>query len=136
MRVLDPKLIRVTERGWDLIGQKCARCGKLAYPRKRVCPACFSSDLDEFVLSRHGTLHTFTTTYVGPPGLPSPYTMGFLDLPERIKLMGLISVPQSAEKHLRVGMAMEIVLEKLRRDPSGEDVYCYMFRPSSRAKAP
>ncbi|NNE40779.1 MAG: Zn-ribbon domain-containing OB-fold protein [Marinicaulis sp.] len=129
MRLLDQNLIRVSDSGWDLVGQKCVDCGKIAYPRKRVCPQCFSSDLDEYLLSRSGTLHTFTTTYLGSPSLKPPYTIGFLDLPEGIKLMGVILAAHPTESSLTVGMKMEIVLDVLREDPDGEDVYCYMFRP-------
>lgn len=134
MRVLDQNLLRLTDKGWDLVGQKCTRCGMIAYPRKRVCPRCFSDGLDEYLLSKHGTLHTFTTTYLGSPSLPTPYTMGFLDLPEGIKLMGMIRVEQPAETRLKVGMPMEVVLDRLRTDAGGEDIYCYMFAPAEEGR--
>lgn len=130
MRVLDSNLIRVTDAGWDLVGQKCAHCGKIAFPRKRVCPECFGEQLDEHILSRHGTLHTYTCTHLGPPGMPSPYLLGFLDLPEGIKLMGQIITDTPWEQALEVGMPMDIVMDVLRQDASGEDIHCYKFRPA------
>ncbi len=130
MRLLDDKLMRRTDAGFDLVGQHCANCGKIAFPRKRVCPVCFSSDLGDHVLSRSGTLHTFTTTHLGPPVLPAPYTIGFLDLPEGIKLMGLIRIAQPAAEYLEIGMRMDIVLDRLRTEPDGDDIYCYMFAPA------
>lgn len=128
MRVLDEKLIRISESSWELIGQKCADCQKVAFPRKRVCPRCFSTNLDEQLLSKQGTLHTYTTTYLGSPTLPTPYSLGFVDLPEGIKLMGMFR-KSGAEQNLEVGMPVHLVLDVLRTDPDGEPVYSYLFAP-------
>jgi uncharacterized OB-fold protein len=135
MRLLDPKLLRVTGESWDLVGQRCNDCGMIAYPRKRVCPRCFSSDLGEHLLSKHGTLHTYTTTYLGSPSLQAPYSIGFLDLPEGLKLMGMIRIEQPADDKLAVGMAMKIVFDVLRTDPDGEPVYSYMLAPAEELSA-
>ncbi len=134
MRILDQKLLRVSDDSWDLVGQQCASCGKIAYPRKRVCPRCFGTDLGEYLLSKHGTLHTYTTTYLGSPSLPTPYSMGFLDLPDGIKLMGMIRTAEPSGDALEVGMPMDVVLDRLRTDTDGEDVFCYMFAPAENGQ--
>ena len=127
MKVLDEALIRVGPDGWELLGQKCASCGYVAYPRKRVCPRCFSEDLHEHYLSKRGVLHTFTFTHLGPARFNAPYGMGFVDLPEGIRLLGLIDHPASECDSLEVGMEMEVVLGVVDA-ANGEQALCYKFR--------
>jgi uncharacterized OB-fold protein len=115
-----------TGGGLALAAQRCLDCGKIAFPRKRVCPECFGENLAEQVLSGTGVLHTYTRTYVGAPHLPSPYVIGFVDVPEGVRLLSLIvdcEVPH-------VGMAMEMTIGPLMKDAAGEDLYTYKFRPA------
>lgn len=129
MKVIDEALIRVHSDGWELLGQKCEACGHIAYPRKRVCPRCFSEELKEYPLSKRGVLHTFTYTYLGPKRFNLPYGMGFVDLPEGIRLLGLIDHPVAEREALKAGMAVELVLGEIAGAGSGEKVHSYMFRP-------
>lgn len=133
MKLLDPNLFKETEEGLALVGQKCRTCGKIAFPKKRVCPECFSDDLEDKLLSKTGTLHTFTCTYLGVPHLNPPYIIGFVDLPEKIRLLSLIIDCEPWEEVLQVDMPMEMVIDKLMEDEQGEDVYCYKFRPKGAA---
>lgn len=129
MKLHDPAMFAETSGGPALAGQKCRDCGKIAFPRKRVCPACFGENLDEQLLSRTGVLHTFTCTHVGAPHLPSPYLLGFVDVPEGIRLLSLLVDCDPWEEVLQAGMPMEMVLGPLMRDASGEELYTYKFRP-------
>ncbi len=130
MKVLDANLISRSVDGWALIAQQCRSCGKLAYPKKRVCPECFGEDLAEHKLSRTGTLHTFARTYLGVPRIGLPYVIGFVDLPEKIRLFGLVVAGEDDE--LTVGQTVDIVFGKLWQDASGEDVFCYKFQPVAK----
>ena len=129
MKLLDPNLFKETPEGVALVGQKCRSCGKIAYPRKRICPECFSEDLQDQILSRTGTLHTYTCTYLGAPHLKPPYVIGFVDLPEKIRLLSLITDCEPWEEILKVDMPVEMVIDKLMQDENGEDIYTYKFRP-------
>lgn len=127
MKVLDTNLLSETPEGWVLMAQKCRDCGKIAFPRKRVCPECFGEDLADQPLSRTGTLHTYARTYLGVPRIGLPYAIGFVDLPEKIRLYGLILA--GGEDELKVGQTMDIVMSKLWRDENGDDVFSYKFKP-------
>ena len=131
MKFHDPSMFAETAAGPALVGQKCRACGKVAFPRKRVCPACFGENLDDQLLSTTGTLHTYTRTYVGAPHLPSPYLLRFVDVPEGIRLLSLLVDCEPAEEVLRVGMPMEMTIGPLMKDASGEDLFTYKFRPAS-----
>lgn len=128
MKVLDQSLLSVTPQGWALVAQKCGNCGTIAYPKKRVCPECFGEDLVDWELSRRGTLHTYARTDLGAPRLGSPYYIAFVDLPEKIRLFGQVIVKE--DESLTIGQSMDVVVDALWREESGEDVVCYKFRPA------
>lgn len=134
MRFVGDNLIRGDANRWEMVAQKCATCGTIAYPKKRVCPECFGAELDDLVLSKNGTLHTFTVTHLGPPELPTPYILGFIDLPEGLKVMAQILADDPLDHGLRVGDAMDVVLARLRTDPDGVDVYSYKFQQAGGAR--
>lgn len=130
---------RFIEEGWfrdfgegpTLAGGRCEACGKLSFPVKRVCPACFDERQREVPLSRKGTLHTFAVSHMGPPGIDKPYVIGFVDLPEGIKLFSLLTQCEPWDAVLSIGMEMEMVLEGIGRDGDGNEVVGYKFRPAA-----
>jgi uncharacterized OB-fold protein len=131
----DPSMFAETANGPVLVGQKCRACGKVTFPRKRVCPACFGEELADQPLSTTGTLHTFTCSYLGAPHLPAPYLLGFVDVPEGIRLLSLLVECDPWEEVLRADMPVEMTIGPLMKDASGEDLYTYKFRPADTAEA-
>jgi uncharacterized OB-fold protein len=67
---------------------------------------------------------------MGPSGLPTPYLIGFIDLPEGIKLFSLLTQCDPWDRVLKVGMEMEMVIETIRQDEEGNEIVAYKFRPS------
>ncbi|MBI5904062.1 MAG: OB-fold domain-containing protein [Deltaproteobacteria bacterium] len=115
--------------GPALKGGRCRGCGKISFPMKPVCPACFGSEQQEIPLSNKGKLHTFALSHMGPPGMEVPYLIGFVDLPEGIKLFSLLTECEPWEEALKVDMEMEMVVETIRRDEEGTEIVGYKFRP-------
>lgn len=132
VKLHDPHMFTNTGSGLALVAQKCADCGKVSFPRKRVCPACFGERLADHALSATGTLHTYTCTYVGAPHLPSPYVIGFVDLPEGIRLLSLIVDCDPWDEVLQVGMPMAMTIGPLMRDEGGEMLHTYKFKPMAQ----
>ncbi len=134
MKYFRENLLKETENGIVLTGQKCKCCGKIAYPKRRVCPECFSDELDEYIFPRQGILHTYTCTYLGAPHLESPYIFGFVDFPEGIRVPALLTGCDPEGKDLHCDMPVEMVVDILNRDENGEDIYAYKFRPMKEAQ--
>jgi len=120
-----------------LIGSRCASCGDYFFPKVRVCanPRCMSSDVEEVELSRQGTLYAYTINHypAPPPFVPEdpfrPYATAVMALEkEKMLVQGLI-VSDCDPGSLRVGMALEVVLERLSTDPDGNEVVVWKFRP-------
>ncbi|MGH7267432.1 MAG: OB-fold domain-containing protein, partial [Candidatus Rokuibacteriota bacterium] len=68
-----PVMQREERQDLRLYGQKCARCGAIQYPRRRVCWQCSSPELGEHRLSRRGRVFTFTKDHLVPT--PDPPTV-------------------------------------------------------------
>lgn len=115
--------------GLALVGGRCRSCGKIVFPVKPVCPACFDPEQEEIPLNKTGKLHTFALSCMGPPGIEKPYVIGFVDLPEGIKLFSLLTQCEPWDEVLKVDMEMEMVVETIRRDEDGTEIIGYKFRP-------
>ncbi len=116
--------------GVALAGSRCLACDKVFFPPKQVCPACFDGELRLVPMSTRGTLHTYAVSHMGPADLEKPYIIGFVDLPEGVRIFSLITGCDPGGRGLRPGLAMEMVIETLNRDKQGREVVAYKFRPA------
>ena len=135
-RFIDDSWFRTIGDEVRLLGTKCLTCGKVSFPRKPVCPACFAGRIETIPLSRKGTLHTFARSVMGPAGMDKPFVMGFIDLPEGVKLYSLIIDADPWDKVLKIGMEMEMTIGKVTVDASGQEVLSYRFRPRLKEESP
>ena len=109
-----------------LIGSRCPKCGKHAFPRRTFCDACGTSGgLEPVRLSNTGTLYTFSEVHVAPKMFPTPYVIGYVDLPENVRVLGQVEHPAA---ELRPGESVEVVLGVIRKSESGQPVISYKFR--------
>jgi hypothetical protein len=111
---------------YRLMGMKCKDCGHITYPRKKICPACGSFNVEECKLSRRGTVHTYCINWVLPPEVEPPVPLVIVDLEGGGKYQGLITEVAKPEE-VKVGDKVEMVLRKLYTD-RGLNVYGYKFR--------
>lgn len=93
------------------VGSGCTRCGSVAYPAQRRCRACGSWDESEPArLSARGTLVSWSVIHVAPPrpGVQTPYAVGFLDLPEGVRLFTPIDTgDDDPDSVLSIGQEVE-----------------------------
>ena len=117
----------------QLIGSKCRSCGELFFPKKEkgFCLHCQRRDLEDVKLSRRGKINSFTVVMQKPGGGfyfgPVPYAYGGVHLPEGLQLYTLFT--QCEFDELKVGMDVEMVIEKLYEDEGGNEVVTYKFKP-------
>jgi uncharacterized OB-fold protein len=110
-----------------MVGAHCQKCGRYSFPFREICIFCHSREVQKDYLSPRGKLHTFTICRLPVPNTTPPYAMGYIDLPERLMIFSQLT--HWNEKELRIGMEMEMVVEKLKTDKEGNEVYTYKFRP-------
>ena len=126
---IEKKWFSEGKEGLALIASKCEACDSVFFPEKRVCPKCFEGHLRQVLLSKQGKLHTYALSVMGPAELEKPYMMGFIDLPEGIRLYSLIVDCEPWEEILKIGMDMEMLIGKIKTDQDGNDLMSYMFKP-------
>jgi hypothetical protein len=84
-------------------------------------------------LSPRGRLWSYTVQYYKPPPPArldepfTPYGIGLVDLPEGIRIMGMIS--SDDPESLRIGQEMDLVVETLYHEADGSEVLTWKWRP-------
>ena len=129
-------LFRVSAGGVALVGTRCTGCGTHYFPTSLSCrnPQCEAKTVEEALLGRRGRLFSYTVQAYRPPALfrmePwAPYAIGLVELPEGLRVMGMLTGCEPDD--LRIGMALELVVEPLYRDEAGRDVLTYKFAPGA-----
>jgi uncharacterized protein len=122
----------------QLIGSRCATCGTTTFPRHDSCPKCTATEMHERLLSRHGSLWSYTVQgfrpkepYNGPEAF-EPYGVGYVELPGEVIVEARLT--ENNPDVLEIGAEMELVVVPFRRDDDGNDVVTFAFRPAVRAE--
>ena len=132
------KQVPVKEGLWEaspgeepyLVGSKCPSCGEIHFPEKLMCPNCQERKVEKVKLSRRGKIYTFTAVTQQPPLFyrgPVPYALGYVELPEGVRLETLYT--DCDPDNLKIGMDVELVIEKAYDDDEGNELITYKFRP-------
>lgn len=81
----------ITEHG-ALIGGRCAACGASSFPQAFICPSCNATDITSNEIPGDGSLYSFTTVHISPT-FPTPYTLGYVDLKDGLRVLGQVRMP-------------------------------------------
>lgn len=121
----------------QLIASRCNDCGDVVFPRQQSCPACSADDVEEILLSRRGTIWTWTIQHFPPPIPPYagsgdrdtfvPYGVAYVELPEGVRVEGRLT--ENDPERLSIGMEMELVVEKFANDADGNELVTFAFQP-------
>jgi len=114
----------------QLIATRCYSCEEILFPRRQMCLNCQSKDLEDIKLSCTGKIYSVTVVMQKPPADyhgPVPYAFGYAELPDGVRIETLFT--GCDPDTLEVGMAVELVIEKLHEDEQGNEISAYKFRP-------
>jgi uncharacterized OB-fold protein len=93
-----------------------------------VCSRCLTEELETVPLSSHGTVYTYTVVHQAAPGFEVPYALGYVDLPEGVRVLGqIVGVEPEA---VRIGMEVELSLEQFGENDEGRGLVGYRFLAS------
>lgn len=112
-----------------LIGSRCRDCGAAAFPPRVVCHKCAGENVEEIPLSQRGKLASFTVSWAAPEGFKPPIIMGFIDMPEEVRLLSLITGCEPDKDAMQGGQEMGLVFEEMKVDQDGNQVMVFKFRP-------
>lgn len=112
-----------------LVGSTCTGCGTVFFPKVAgFCrnPACAGTEFADTELSRRGTVWSYTDAQYQPPPpyIPrgetyTPFALAAVELPEGLVVLGQVADGYTVAD-LRVGAEVELVVEPLYADETGE----------------
>ncbi len=116
-----------------LEGSRCPQCSDTFYPPRYVCLNCYHEGLDRVALSRRGKLYTFTIARMALPGsfVTAPYVIAQVQLPEGVMVPTVLT--DVDPETVRIGLDLELVVQKAMVDPEGNEVMAFKFRPAPSA---
>lgn len=112
----------------QLIVSKCSQCEEIVFPRQAFCPECCTETMEVVTLGSKGVLKAFTGITAPPPKFKGevPYTVGIVEFPEGIKILGLTT--EKTPESLKPEMKMEVIVEAAFTEEEQEYV-TYKFKP-------
>jgi uncharacterized OB-fold protein len=121
----------------QLIATRCKDCSVVTFPQQKSCPDCGGQAVEEILLSRRGTIWTWTIQNFPPPSPPYkgntdrktfvPYGVAYLDLPEGVRVEARLT--ENDPEKLEIGQEMELVIEKFQDDADGNELMTFAFQP-------
>lgn len=103
---------------------RCATCGAMHYPPRRVCDACGGKDVELRTMAEGGKVLTHTVIRSAPPGFANqvPYVVAVLEMDDGTRLMAQVAdvAPEDMATALRIRLEFRKVREEGR---SG--IICY-----------
>jgi uncharacterized protein len=126
------KFFERTPDGPLLVGSRCRECGKVAFPRKKVCCRCFRDDcMETHPMAREGEIVTYSISHMSHIGMPTPYAFGYVYLPEDdLTIYTLFKDWDPPEQRLFIGQRTELDYDVIRVDPWGNAIIGYVHRIS------
>ena len=129
-----PDLFEMSEDGVQIRSAKCNSCGTYFFPEyhSQHKPGCSREGIEKVLLSRKGKLASYTTLHYMPPppfktdGNITPYTIGMVEFPEGIQIIGLM--PDCNPDELKTGQDIETTTFTLYKDEEGNDVVTWGFK--------
>jgi uncharacterized OB-fold protein len=121
----------VGKDGLHLIGSHCKSCEQNYFPPREVCPKCFGegkeSEMEKVQLSSRGKLYSYSIVQVAPKRFLPPYTLGYVDFPEGVRVLGQMTTTDPAK--LKLDMEVQAELGRIAIDEQGHEVLSYKFKP-------
>lgn len=109
-----------------LIGNRCKACGRVFYPPRPFCFDCFGEEIEPVKLGNRGRLYSYTVCHMSSLHFASPYTVGWIDLEEGIRIFAPIKIGE--DERIEIGMEMELVIDDFWEE-EGRRVVGYKYSP-------
>ena len=122
---------RENQSRYNMIGAKCANCGKAYFPYRTMCPECGRKSInkmDELKFSGKGSVYSHTVVYEAHEQyeMMKPYILALIELDEGAKILGQIIDSEPSE--IQIGTRVRSAFRKLGEEgKAGTIYYGYKF---------
>jgi len=125
-----PDLLEVPADGSPpfLKGYRCKKCGQLDFPKPNPCHYCWGKEFDVVPLSRKGILYSYADIYIGQPGMQPPYIIGYIDLPEDLRIFAML---EGEVESFHCGEDVELTVGSIRMNQDGVPITSYKFKKAT-----
>jgi hypothetical protein len=126
-----PRYWRENQSRYNMIGAKCANCGKAYFPPRTMCPDCGRKSIgkmEEFKFSGAGKIYSTTVVHEAHEqyDMQKPYIIALIELDEGAKILGQII--DSEPEEVKIGDRVRSTLRKLGEEgKAGIIYYGYKF---------
>jgi uncharacterized OB-fold protein len=119
-----PRYWREVPSRYRLEANRCAGCGAVTFPARRVCPSCRGEKFESLALSPRGTVVTATVVHAPPPEfqMEAPYAMAIVETPEGARLM--VQVADCEPGEVEPGTEVDLEFRRIRKEGKG-GILCY-----------
>ena len=103
---------------------RCKGCGKVVFPKRKICPACRGREFEEIMLERRAKVITKTVIVVPPDEfmMEAPYVMAIVESPEGARFMTQIVDCDPAD--VKPGTEVELEFRLIRKE-GHSGILCY-----------
>lgn len=98
--------------------QRCRGCGDAYFPPQPSCPHCASDDVEVFVASGDGVLHSYVISHLPAPGFAVPYVLAVVTLAEGPRILTNVVDVEPDPAQLPLDTAVVVGFERV--GPDGE----------------
>lgn len=112
-----------------LLANRCTVCGRTFFPKRPLCPDCFTDGkIEDVQLDTRGVIYSSTVVTVpSPVGIKPPYAYGYVDIPaNKVRVFGLFTGAEP--RSFAPGQEVELVLEAVSVTKQGQKVIGYKFK--------
>jgi uncharacterized OB-fold protein len=79
--------------------------------------------------SKTGRLISYTVIQVAAPEFEIPLVVGYVDLPEKIRLFSMLIDCEPHSQKLKLDMSVEMTFGMVKKDDQGTEIWSYKFKP-------
>ncbi|MFH1425060.1 MAG: Zn-ribbon domain-containing OB-fold protein [archaeon] len=124
-----PRFWREIGARYNLIGNKCNKCGHVMFPPREACSKCKSIQIEPFQLKGEGEIITHTTIHVPQEGFEHqiPYELAIIELVDGPRITA--EIVDSNPAHIKIGAKVKSCFRRIGEDgAAGMIYYGYKFK--------
>jgi uncharacterized OB-fold protein len=114
--MISPRYHREIPQRYRLEAARCAACGKVHFPPRKVCRECGATAFEPTVLPTGGKVLTYTTIRIPPAAFEEqkPYVVAIVELENGVRLTCMVA--EAPPDEVTVGTPVELIFRRIQKE--------------------